>query len=345
MSMLSYRTKMEQWGLKTQSTDPKCDCSRTDHYGDKVHYMAEDMMRRVRKMGHNALDVDVRIFWLYTRLKNGRRCSCFSGSNVEPCGECVTCFGTGIVGGYEKFGTHSEWIDPSCRYNAVNVYSEISNNGVVPCIQLCDNAVFGYLETTIDIGYNIGELDYYWERTSGISAAAKIKVYVKPVDSPYEYSESSDAIIASFLKEGYRKLQFKIEFSRSNLSCESPKLYNVLVRYRTKPMFDVVENGKTIQGYSLKCDINPSETSELFDTNGGANSSFTGLQIDVDPMVFNNYTSDDIMYETGAENGKKLCWKIYQVKKLSQVGSYTTTELQTQLVMDFEPFIQNKYPK
>ena len=32
-------------------------------------------------------------------------------------------------------------------------------------------------------------------------------------------------------------------------------------------------------------------------------------------------------------------------KKLSQVGSYTTTELQTQLVMDFELFIQNKYPK
>lgn len=332
MSMLSYRTKMEQWGLKTQSTDPKCDCSRTDHYGDKVHYMAEDMMRRVRKMGHNALDVDVRIFWLYTRLKNGRRCSCFSGSNVEPCGECVTCFGTGIVGGYEKFGTHSEWIDPSCRYNAVNVYSEISNNGVVPCIQLCDNAVFGYLETTIDIGYNIGELDYYWERTSGISAAAKIKVYVKPVDSQYDYSESSDDVIESFLKEGFRKLKFKIEFSRSNLSCKSPKLYNVLVRYRTKPL----------QEYSLKYDMNPSQTSEMFDANGGANSSFTSIQLDVDPMVYNNYTSDDCLYETGAENGKKLRWKIFEVKKLSQVGSYTTTELQAQLIMDFEPFA--KYP-
>lgn len=330
--MLSYRTKMEQWTIKHQSTDAKSDSSRTDHYGDKAHYMAEDMMRRARKMGHNALDIDVRVFWLYTRLKNGRRCSCFSGSNVEPNGECLTCFGTGIVGGYEKFGTHTELIDPSCRYNSVNVYSEITNNGVVPCIQLCDDAVFGYLETTIDIGYNIGEVDYYLERVSGINAGARIKVFVKPTNSSYDYSESSEKVIEAFLKEGFRQLQFKIEFSRSNLSCPSPKLFNVMIRYRTKD----------IKEYSLKYDISPSQSSEMFDTNGGSNSSFTSLQMDVDPMVFNNYTSDDCLYETGAENGKKLRWKIFEVKKLSQVNSYTTTELQAQLVMDFEPFA--KFP-
>lgn len=333
MSMLSYRTKMEQWPLKTQSTDPKCDCSRTDHYGDKVHYMAEDMMRRARKMMHNALDVDVRPFWLYTRLKNGRRCSCFSGSNVEPNGECLTCFGTGIVGGYEKFGTHSELIDPSCRFNAVNVYSEISNLGTVPCIQLCDNAVFGYLETTIEIGYNIGELDYYLERCAGLNSSARIRVYVKPTDSQYEYSESSDNVIESFLKEGFRKLSFKIEFSRSNLSCPSPKLYNVLIRYRVKSR----------EEYTLKCDIPPAQTSELFDTNGGSNSSFTNLSVVVDPMVYNNYTADDCMYELGEyNNGKELRWKIYQVEKLSQVNSLTSTKLETTLVMDYEPF--NKFP-
>ena len=344
MSMLSYRTKMEQWPLKKQGTDPKCDCSRTDHYGDKVRYMAEDMMRRARKMMHNALDVDVRPFWLYIRLKNGRRCSCFSGSNVEPNGECLTCFGTGIVGGYEKFGTHAELIDPSCRYDAVNVYSEISNNGIVPCIQLCDTATFGYLTTSIEIGYNKGEVDYYLERCSGLSSSAKIKVLVKPSDSQYDYSESSDKVIESFLREGFRKLDFKIEFSRSNLSCPSPRLYNVFLRYRTMPVYDVMKGDSLVEhGYTLKCDIPPAQTSELFDTNGGGNSSFTNLSVVVDPMVFNNYTADDCMYELGEyNNGKELRWKIYQVEKLSQVNSLTSTKLETNLIMDYEPFA--KFP-
>lgn len=341
MSMLSYRTKMEQWPLKTQSTDPKCDCSRTDHYGDKVHYMAEDMMRRARKMMHNALDVDVRPFWLYTRLKNGRRCSCFSGSNVEPNGECLTCFGTGIVGGYEKFGTHSELIDPSCRYNAVNVYSEISNNGVIPCIQLCDNATFGYLTTSIEIGNTNGEIDYYLEKCSGISSSAKIKVYVKPSNSHYDYSESSDKIIEDFLKEGFRKLDFKIEFSRSNLSCPSPKLYNVWVRYRIRPEKD--RPGHPGESYTLKCDIPPAQTTETFDPNGGSNSMFTNLTVVTDPMVTTTYTADDCMYELGTyNNGKELRWKIYQVEKLSQVDSITSMKLETTLVMDYEPFA--KFP-
>jgi hypothetical protein len=339
--MLSYRTKMEQWPLKKQGTDPKCDCSRTDHYGNKVHYMAEDMMRRARKMMHNALDVDVRPFWLYIRLKNGRRCSCFSGSNVEPNGECQTCFGTGFVGGYEKFGTHSELIDPSCRYNAVNVYSEISNNGTIPCIQLCDTATFGYLETSIEIGNNRGEVDYYREYYSGVNSSARIKVFVKPSNSHYSYSESSDKIIEDFLKEGFRKLDFKIEFSRSNLSCPSPKLYNVWVRYRIRPEKDRPEHPG--ESYTLKCDIPPAQTTETFDQNGGSNSMFTNLTVVTDPMVYNNYTADDCLYELGEyNNGKELRWKIYQVEKLSQVNSLTSTKLETTLVMDYEPF--NKFP-
>ena len=90
--MISFRTKMQNWKLKYQNTDAKCDCSRTDHYGDKVKYMAEDICRRAAKMGSNAFNVDTRLFWLYIRLKDGRRCSCFKGVNTEPDGSCPICF-------------------------------------------------------------------------------------------------------------------------------------------------------------------------------------------------------------------------------------------------------------
>jgi len=63
----------------------------------------------------------------------------------------------------------------------------------------------------------------------------------------------------------------------------------------------------------------------------------------VDPMVYNNYTADDCMYELGEyNNGKELRCKIYQVEKLSQVNSLTSTKLETTLIMDYEPFA--KFP-
>ena len=71
--MISSHTKMQNWGLKVENTDRVSDQSRTDHYDWKAHYMAEDIARRAAKMQTNALDIDVRLFNLYTRMVNGRR--------------------------------------------------------------------------------------------------------------------------------------------------------------------------------------------------------------------------------------------------------------------------------
>lgn len=327
--LLSFRTKMQNWQLRYQNSDAKCDCSRTDHYDYKVRYMAEDMMRRVAKMQSNNLTVDTRLFWLYTRLRNGRRCNCFKGVSCEADGECPICFGTGIVGGYEKFGTHTEMIDTTRRVNCVNVIPDFGNPMLPPLFRLDNDSLQGYFETDVEIGYTIGKMDYYNEFISNINASAKIKVYVKALDRSSDYVVSNTNSIESLLTSGSRLLRFKVVFSRSNLSTKSPYLSHIMIRYQRKPS----------NIFTLRADIPPIQNSATWDANGGSTDSFTSLQIILDPAVFSNYTSDDWLWEVE----KNLRWKCYEVEKKRQVTTLTQISLQCNLIQEYETGYQN-YP-
>lgn len=324
MSLISFRTKMQNWPLKYQNTDATSDSSRTDHYGDKAHYMAEDMMRRVGKMGANALNIDIRYFYLYIRIKDGRRCCCFKGVNVEPDGECPVCFGTGIVGGFEKFGTHLEVIDPSRKCVCVNVIPDIANPSEPPNFKLHPESLEGYLECDVDIGYNKGVIDYYREYTSINTGSAKIKTSVKSLDKDTEYILSSDKAIRDLLSIGSRKLRFKIEFTRNHLTVPSPILSHIYIRYTNKDK----------EVFKLKSDIPPAQSSANFDPNGGSNLVFNSITALFDPRVYDRFTSDDFLYEIE----KGLRWKINEVERKTQVGTVTQIQCTSTLIADYESY-------
>mgnify|MGYP000857584576 CR=1 FL=1 len=322
--MISSHTKMQNWGLKVENTDRVSDQSRTDHYDWKAHYMAEDIARRAAKMQTNALDIDVRLFNLYTRMVNGRRCSCFRGVSQEPKGDCPICFGQGIVGGFEKFGTRLEVVDPSRLCTCVNVFPDVANINLPPMFRLNDDSLSGFVICDVDIGYNIGEVDYFNCYSGLTSNLSHVVAYVKPYGTQdTSYVEVKDyKQIETLLASGIRKITFKITLSRNHLEVVSPCFSHLYLRYRTRSK----------QQGILKGDIPPVQNSSLFDPNGGSQNSFTSLSIVVDPAVFSNYTTDDFFYEFE----KELKWKIFEVEKKRQVGSLTQIALQASLIQDYE---------
>lgn len=85
--------------------------SDTDHKVDAVHEVIRDQLaHRIAQKSSNAGMSDRRAFFYYKRKTNGRRCSCY-GDELSPDSDCGVCYGTGFVGGYDKYGTITEVID------------------------------------------------------------------------------------------------------------------------------------------------------------------------------------------------------------------------------------------
>ena len=81
----------------------------------------KQLIPRIIARNRQAILVDPHHFHFFQRKKQGRRCSCFQ-VETSPDGLCQVCFGTGVVAGYEKFGTVSDMYDVSFpRIRAVNV--------------------------------------------------------------------------------------------------------------------------------------------------------------------------------------------------------------------------------
>lgn len=342
MAFVSQYTKMRNWPLKTANTDRVRYQSGTDHYGDAVGIIAHDAMLQQQRMVKNALDVDVRPFYLFSRLHAGRRCCCFRGVNQEPKGDCPICSGVGVPGGYEKFGTHAEVVDPSRDCVCVNVVPEYADPSMPPHFELSEDANYGYVECPVQVGQNIGEVDFFKAWAGRLSQSARVVVRARMGDDDWHWTHTEKAggqvteyriedYLESCLKKGLGGcvILFRVELRRSHLSVPSPILTHIMFRYRVKP----------VESYTLKCDMDPAQNAALFDLNGGSADNWTNVQINVDPTVFGNYTSDDWMYE----HERGLRWKIYQVDRKTQVGVLTSILLNATMVQEYENSI-HEYP-
>ena len=79
--------------------------SNTDHKVDAINELVqEQLVPRIKSMSANAVTVDRRDFYYYKRKRTGRRCSCYA-TDTSPDNQCQICYGKGIVGGFEKYGT------------------------------------------------------------------------------------------------------------------------------------------------------------------------------------------------------------------------------------------------
>lgn len=73
---------------------------------------AHELLEIARERTQDALCVTGIDCYLFRKKKDGRRCSCTEAANfAEPNLECPVCFGTGLVGGWDKEGCVTEVFD------------------------------------------------------------------------------------------------------------------------------------------------------------------------------------------------------------------------------------------
>ena len=201
--------------------------SDTDHKIDHVHDIIRDQLApRIQTKSANAVLSDRRYFLYYRRKRTGRRCGCYL-SETSPENQCPICVGTGIVGGFEKFGTIAEVLDFTLpNLIMVNVEPNFSEDTRPIYLKLIDGKTQGYVEGILPIKNNVGEIDNFLLYQPIFNRGTKI-IATCPLNNSREIKDRADLI--PFLKFDHVKI--RIEFNKVD---DRPIISHFLLRYQIK---------------------------------------------------------------------------------------------------------------
>lgn len=291
--------------------------ANTDILGDlPQRHAREDLIPIIARKSQNASNVNPVYFEYWQRIKTGRRCSCWT-VETEPQAVCPSCFGTGIVGGYNKRGTKTVVFDVTYpQVGAANIIPDYKNN-TRPCYwTLIQSAVFGSLNFEIPIQRNIGVLDVL-DITDYCPAGTEIHYWIK---SPSEsrYCRLTEEAITCRL--GQQKLQLKITMKRNTPQSPLPKLVCIRIAYRLKPQTEIRVNIPRVQ---------ESLTLEEF----GIYQSFNSQTFFLDNTL-KNVSTEDWLYNT--LDGTR--WKVIESTDNKPHGILTSWDLTCRLIQNFEPY-------
>jgi hypothetical protein len=241
----------------------------------------------------------------YQRVTAGRRCSCW-GPNTSPSGSCRICWGTGVVGGWTKYGT-AHWVLDTTTQNTMltNITPSFDPDASGPSyFVLDDTAVTGVIETRGSWGGAYGPLDVidalHWETTGSI------KYLIRLYGSSSWKSLTEDNVNDLFSQPAV--FDVRVEVSRPTTLSDSPIVGRLLLRIlRTPDAETVVRANKPKNTHAMAL-------SELGVIDEWASERWWLNH------TLQNITSEDWFYDLG----RQYRWKIVDVEKLAPtVDSHT----------------------
>lgn len=198
---------------------------------DKNHHAVAEkqLIPRIIQRNKQAAEMDPHYFWFFQRKKQGRRCSCFAIES-SPDGLCQVCFGTGVVGGYEKYGTTSEMLDTSHpRLNAVNVRQGFEMQTRPVLFTLAPGALRGYVDFDWDIKPSRRIVDIHQVMSRQVGRGAYVEPFIK---TPRE--EGFVALNETSINERLcdHRATVRVVLRRDNPDSPVPALSHVYIRYK-----------------------------------------------------------------------------------------------------------------
>jgi len=270
----------------------------------------------MQRMSKNSVSFDRRMLYFYQKLTSGRRCSCFLAHDA-PDGGCQICFKTGFVGGYDKFGCKSEYLDASSTLELNGCRIEYNNRPHT--IELVDGSVEGTIFGEFEVLQNVGVLDT-WQLSSYQPSGSLVKAFIK-ADSDLDYVEVVDSdTLESRLNSSV--LKFKIELSRANTELRSPKFSHFFTRYNLRTDLQIPSDWPKI-----------SETISLSDY--GIYDAWQSYQINLDHKVKKIGPEDFFVYSY-----KNTRWKVTDETPQDPMESLIGHEVTVRLIQDFEPYFK-----
>ena len=215
----------------------------SDIAGDAFNKLArEQLIPQIANRTRNAIAVDRREVFFYSRLRSGARCACYDAGESAPHGLCQVCWGTGFAGGYHKYGTETYLFDPSRQWWGVNVQLN-PLVGLPPWFTLEPDATFGYLEWDESLHrsqyYGIDSSRFEYRNGDG---RIKFEIRLDGYDSGFiPYTE--DALRQRAMTNNGNRLRFRVTLQRTTVQDRSPMFlqhwYRLLVNSAEPPLLYV----------------------------------------------------------------------------------------------------------
>lgn len=281
-----------------------------------MRHAREDILPMIAQKTRNALNVVPIYIEYFQRLKTGRRCSCF-GVETDPTGLCYVCFGTGVVGGYNKRGTKTEIFDVTYpNVITTNIHADYKAMTRPVFWSLMDTALYGTIEFTIPIMNNIGKVDVF-EIKDFKPTGTDIQYYIRSEEEE-NFVQLTRSSIEARLTSSF--LHFFITMKRRTPALPLPKLQAFRFSYRL------------IKLTGLRADI-PVRTESLKLEEFGIYESFSNQNMVLDNTLKNCTTEDFVV---NLQDNTK--WKVIEVKNKNPLNITLSWELTCRKIKDFEPY-------
>jgi hypothetical protein len=312
--------------MQQHRDDPGRVYTRTDHMGDNPRRISLDLVKQIQQMTDNALGVDTRWFYYYKRRNAGRRCSCALGEQSSPSSVCGVCYGTGIVGGYDKYGTRTELVDTTFpSLDLINITERVDT--FPSSFVLEDGATKGVIRGRLRLVSNNGYVDSMHRACKG-----NVTITVKrPSESLWTVISSADSF-TQFLGAA-TELDFEITLNRETTRDESPRFLKWFIRYGVLPKDECMLPGDL-----------PTNTESVSLQEYGYDEQFGSVQIVMGAAGKNRtgrittFTIDDFLFYIE----RSRYWKLTEVKPNYALGLYTSFDLTARWVQKYE--VYQKFP-
>jgi len=298
--------------------------TKTDHLARHTREIAQELMLRGAQMTDNALSVDTRWFYYYKRKTVGRRCSCVAGEQSTASGTCGCCYGTGIVGGYDKYGTHTELVDSTYpKLDMINVTTRPEPRP--SSLVLEQGATTGVVKARIKMRRNAGYVD-----NMHVHSTAGVTVEIKASNSAVWVPATSIALTTMLDAE---HVDVKVTLHRSSVRDESPVFLKLFVRYGLLPKTEIELPGdipKNTESVSLQ--------EYGFDEQFGTVNVVMGSAGHGRTSKITTFSNEDFLYYI--ERARH--WKITEVSPTYALGVYASFDITARWVQSFEAY--RKFP-
>lgn len=255
-------------------------------------------------------------FYLFRKFRASRRCSCLTTSS-SPDQQCLSCFNTGMVGGYEKYGTQLSVFDvthPNSR--SINLFPDYSGITQPPVKwKLIPGSTYGYVETKIELQQNLGLLDELFtddRQTDGGDLRYLVRA---PGDS--SFVEVTEPEVKKRL--GNPWLIWRVEIRRESLTAQSPSFGLIYLRYQTK------------KDMTVRCDIPKTKRTKIVDDSGQADE-WQRQSFWLADKVRMLDPGDFLVSIDGVNR-----WRIYEAEETAPMDILTSWDVTTRLIQYWEP--------
>jgi hypothetical protein len=308
--------------VSTQSHRPFRDdrvAERSDVLDGKLgQIIKEDLLPKVAARSRVAVQGQAVNFLVFHKMQGGRRCSCFS---IEPSPGmgCNACFGTGRVGGYEKFGTHLVvWDVTFPNTSTVNVLPNYGEKTKPLGWMLTRGALYGSVEGRVEIQPNLGLIDEL-NVDSDIPEGSSLNYYLRGAGDT-DWVPLNATAVQHRLGQPY--LRFRVEFRRVSAAQQSPFFFFLYLRYQSR------------RKLLVQCDITPTERANVLEQFGTS-----------DNWLRQNFFLCDEIRQLNPEDffctadGNER-WKLTTITDRSPIGILTSWNTQARLIQYHESLMR-----